>query len=98
MQKVRLADLDVVLGGGPDREGGGSGPLLLLLHGYGAPGDDLVPLARQLQVDRSVRFAFPAAPLSLEPGLPPEHSGRAWWQLDMAELQRAVTLGDYDAL
>ena len=57
-----------------------------------------MPLARQLQVDRSVRFAFPAAPLSLEPGLPPEQSGRAWWQLDMVELQRAVMLGDYETL
>lgn len=98
MRKLRLADLDVVLGGGPDREGGGSGPLLLLLHGYGAPGDDLVPLARQLPVDRAVRFAFPAAPLPLDPGLPPEHSGRAWWQLDMVELQRTVVLGDYETL
>jgi phospholipase/carboxylesterase len=99
MRKVRLADLDVMLGGGPDREGGGSGPLLLLLHGYGAPGEDLVPIGRQLRVDPSVRFAFPAAPFPLEqPGLPPGFAGRAWWQLDMVELQRAVMLGDYDAL
>ena len=98
MRKVRIADLDVVLGGGPDREGGGSGPLLVLLHGFGAPGDDLVPLARQVQVDPSVRFAFPAAPLQLEPQLPAEASGRAWWRLDMAELQRAVVQRDYALL
>jgi phospholipase/carboxylesterase len=99
MRKLRLADLDVVLSGGPDREGGGDGPLLVLLHGYGAPGDDLVPLSRQLQVDRSVRFAFPAAPLALEaPGVPPDYAGRAWWQLDMVELQRAVMLGDHETL
>jgi len=70
----------------------------VLLHGYGAPGEDLVPLARQLEVVPAVRFAFPAAPLPLEPGLPPDATGRAWWQLDMVELQRAVMLGDYEAL
>ena len=68
--------------------------MLVLMHGYGAPGNDLVPLARQLEVERSVRFAFPAAPLSLDqmPG------ARAWWHIDMAELQRAVMLHDYETL
>jgi phospholipase/carboxylesterase len=96
MRRVRVANLDVVLGGGPDREGGGAGPMLVLLHGYGAPGDDLVPLARQLAVDPSVRFAFPAAPHVLEMGL--GGSGRAWWHLDMAELQRAVMKNDLETL
>jgi phospholipase/carboxylesterase len=98
MRRVRVADLDVVLGGGPDREGGGDGPMLVLMHGYGAPGEDLVPLARQLTVDKAVRFAFPAAPLVLDTGLPPEVSGRAWWPIDMVELQRAVMLRDYATL
>jgi phospholipase/carboxylesterase len=95
MKRLKIADLDVVLGGGPDREGGGDGPMLLLMHGFGAPGDDLVPLARQLAVPPEVRFCFPAAPHALEaaPG-----GGRAWWQIDMVELQRAVMLGDYEAL
>lgn len=96
MRKVRVANLDVVLGGGPDREGGGTGPMLVLLHGYGAPGDDLVPLARQLAVDPSVRFAFPAAPHVLEMGL--GGSGRAWWHIDMGELQRAVMNNDFETL
>jgi phospholipase/carboxylesterase len=83
--------LDVVLGGGPDREGGGDGPMVVLMHGYGAPGEDLVPLARQIEVAREVRFAFPAAPIALEamPG------ARAWWNLDMVELQRAAAERDY---
>jgi phospholipase/carboxylesterase len=58
----------------------------------------LVPLARQLEVDRAVRFAFPAAPLPLEPGLPPDVTGRAWWHIDMIELQRAVMSHDYETL
>ena len=98
MRKVRVADLDVVLGGGPDREGGGDGPMLVLLHGYGAPGDDLVALARQLAVPPSVRFAFPVGPLVLDPGVPPEMSGRAWWPIDMLELQSAVMQRDYETL
>jgi phospholipase/carboxylesterase len=72
--------------------------MLVLLHGFGAPGDDLVPLARQLSVGPTVRFAFPAAPLVLEAGQPPEHAGRAWWHIDMAELQRAVMQRDYETL
>ena len=98
MRRVRVANLDVVLGGGPDREGGGAGPMLVLLHGYGAPGEDLVPLARQLAVDASVRFAFPAAPRVLEMGLPSGEAGRAWWPIDMVELQRAVMHNDYETL
>jgi phospholipase/carboxylesterase len=70
----------------------------VLLHGFGAPGGDLVPLARELAVDPSVRFCFPAAPHLLESGVSAEQAGRAWWQIDMVELQRAVMLGDYEAL
>jgi phospholipase/carboxylesterase len=95
MKRARVANLDVVLAGGEDRQGGGDGPMLVLLHGYGAPGDDLVPLCRQLVVPPRVRFAFPAAPLTLEMG---SASARAWWPLDMVELQRAVMAGDYETL
>ncbi len=98
MRRVRVANLDVVLSGGPDREGGGTGPMLVLLHGYGAPGEDLVPLGRQLAVDPSVRFAFPAAPHVLEMGLPKEQAGRAWWPIDMVELQRVAMQRDYETL
>ncbi len=91
MRNVKVAGLEVVLAGGTDRNGGGDGPMLVLLHGYGAPGDDLVPLARQLAVDPSFRFAFPAAPIALNSA----GTSRAWWELDMMQLQRAVMTGDY---
>jgi phospholipase/carboxylesterase len=96
MQRQRIAGLDVVLTGGSDRDGGGDGPLVVLMHGFGAPGDDLVPLQRVLRVPRDVRFAFPAAPLELDtmPGL----DSRAWWMIDMAELQAAMLRGDLHAL
>jgi phospholipase/carboxylesterase len=51
------------------------GTAVVLLHGWGARGDDLVPLARSLGRPRT-RFFVPAAPL------PETGGGRAWWHLD----------------
>jgi hypothetical protein len=59
----------------PESERGGT--LVLLLHGYGAAGDDLVPLARELVRPRA-RFVVPAAPL-------PSGAGRAWWSITPGE-------------
>jgi phospholipase/carboxylesterase len=91
MRTTRWAGLNVRITGGTDREGGGTGPVVVLIHGYGAPGDDLVPLYRMLDVPREVRFVFPEAPLS-----PPEFAsfgGRAWWPIDVAGMQRAMREG-----
>ncbi|MEO8181754.1 MAG: hypothetical protein ABI895_23220 [Deltaproteobacteria bacterium] len=60
---------------GPLREDEKGGLLVVLLHGWRAPGDDLVGLARELAQPR-MRFLVAAAPLA-EPG-----GGRAWWRLD----------------
>jgi hypothetical protein len=71
-------------------------------HGPVSPskllGADLVALGREIDVPRATRFAFPAAPLLLESSLPAEQSGRAWWHIDMLELQRAVLLRDHTTL
>lgn len=63
---------------------------VVLCHGFGAPGDDLVGLGPELvrlqPSLRSVRFYFPAAPLDLSQlgwG-----AARAWWMIDMAAVQR----------
>lgn len=72
--------------------------LVFLAHGFGAPGTDLVPLAEALfesepALKSGVRFVFPAAPLSLEDeGIP----GRAWWPLNIAELQRRLSSGRFE--
>jgi phospholipase/carboxylesterase len=60
---------------GPMSEGETGGQLVVLLHGWGAPGDDLVSLARELARPRT-RFLVPAAPL------PERGGGRAWWHID----------------
>jgi phospholipase/carboxylesterase len=67
MRDETYGGLRVRVTGGRDRRGGGDGPLVVLMHGFGAPGDDLVPLARGLDVPSEVRFAFPEAPLDLGP-------------------------------
>jgi phospholipase/carboxylesterase len=91
MHKEQLAGLDVWIGGGDDREGGGDGPLIVLLHGFGAPGDDLVGLWRQLAVPAGTRFAFPEATLALDPAT--FGAGRAWWMIDWAKLEAALASG-----
>ena len=82
---MRLGSLAARLTGGVDREGGGEGPVLVLLHGFGAPGDDLVPLWRVLDIPREVRCVFPEAPLA--PHEMSDYGGRAWWQLDLEAMQ-----------
>jgi phospholipase/carboxylesterase len=99
MKLVKLGPLDVRLAGGSDREGGGAGPLVVLFHGYGAPGDDLAGLYRGLDVDRAVRFAFPAAPHLLQGGFDFSAFGmgapRAWWHIDIAALEEALATGQH---
>ncbi|MBW2213652.1 MAG: hypothetical protein JRF48_04305, partial [Deltaproteobacteria bacterium] len=79
MREERFAGITVRLTGGEDREGGGDGPLVVLMHGFGAPGTDLVGLWRVLDVPSSMRFAFPEAPHEI-PGM---FGARAWWMLDL---------------
>jgi phospholipase/carboxylesterase len=84
MREVSLGGLKVRLAGGSDGRGGGDGPVVMLLHGFGAPGDDLVPLAEVIQVPRGTRWIFPEAPLSLNMGF---GDSRAWWIIDFARIQ-----------
>ena len=95
MRSENWAGLEVCITGGPDGEGGGTGPVVMLLHGFGAPGDDLVPLWRMIDVPNEIRFLFPAAPLSLNLGF---GESRAWWMLDMERLTLARAQGQWDTL
>jgi phospholipase/carboxylesterase len=65
------------------------GLTVILLHGFGAPGDDLVDLARYLEAPPGTRFLFPEAPLELS-GL--YGGARAWWMIDLEQLDRALPL------
>ena len=84
MREIILAGLKTRLTGGTDGHGGGDGPAIILLHGFGAPGDDLVPLADMMAVPRGTRFLFPEGPLALSTGY---GDTRAWWLIDMERLE-----------
>lgn len=86
MIRRRLGELDCVLTGGTDGDGGGDGPMVVLLHGFGAGGDDLVDLADYVDAPAGTRWVFPAAPLA-------HGDGRAWWMLDLARLERELMTG-----
>jgi len=85
LRKQRFGDIDVVLVGKHE-----PGPLVVLLHGYGAPATDLTGLAERLVVPEGVTLAFPGAPLSV-PELGPD--ARAWWPIDLARLQADYLTG-----
>jgi phospholipase/carboxylesterase len=53
MRVLTVGGLKVRLAGGMDGSGSGKGPAVILVHGYGAPGDDLVVLAEVLGPCRS---------------------------------------------
>ena len=71
--------------------------IVVLCHGFGAPGTDLVPVGPELiqlnpTLAQTVRFVFPAAPLSLDHlGM---FGGRAWWHVDVARLTAAIERGE----
>jgi phospholipase/carboxylesterase len=83
MRIERFGSLRAQVTGGTDGKGGGAGPVVVLMHGFGAPADDLVDLGQMLRLPPEVRFVFPEAPLSLEGG-----PGRAWWMIDPEVFER----------
>jgi len=86
MREVTYGKLKTRVAGGTDGQGGGDGPVVVLMHGFGAPGDDLVGLANALPgAPQHTRYVFPEAPMSLGG---PYGDGRAWWMIDLAVLQR----------
>ena len=75
--------------------------LVILCHGFGAPGSDLIPIAEMVtgyfsqQTELSIRFIVPEAPLRLD-----DFSGyeaRAWWEINMEKLAQAMG-GDFERL
>lgn len=84
MREESLGGLKTRLTGGTDGNGGGNGPVVILLHGFGAPGDDLVALADWIAAPEGTRLLFPEGPLALNMGF---GESRAWWIIDMARLE-----------
>lgn len=66
-------------------------PWVILFHGYGADAWDLSGLADVIPVKKPCNFLFPQGFLEVPIG--PGWTGRAWWELDMAKLQRDIEAG-----
>lgn len=58
--------------------------ILIFFHGYGAEGDDLVPLSDVIQAGPDAAFLFPEAPVALRRG------GRAWFRRDQSNFPEGV--------
>ena len=89
MREARWSGLKVrIIGEGHD------GPVVVLLHGFGAPGDDLVSLAGELKakLPAGTRFVFPEAPIAFDLELGFGES-RAWWMIDMEHMQSMLMNG-----
>lgn len=89
-RRLALGGLDCLLLAPPAGRAAG---LAVFCHGFGAPGNDLVPLGAELFRSAgtgALAMLFPEAPLSLAAeGLP---DGRAWWPLDLSRLQTDAPL------
>ena len=95
MNRRKIGDMDCAIVDGPgcDEQ---IDAVAVICHGFGAPGEDLVPCAPQLYGAAesglsNVRFVFPAAPIQMDPtGI---YDSRAWWPLDMEKLQEIMQSG-----
>jgi phospholipase/carboxylesterase len=96
MDRRRLGPLDVrQIVKGVRREGDApearEKPLtIVLMHGFGAPGDDLLTLAESIDVPLGTTFIFPEAIHALSDLLPMFGDARAWWLIDFERLERAM--------
>lgn len=101
-QKRKFGDLDCVEIQLERGENATCDLLVVLCHGFGASGTDLVPCAGQLlsllpHEDRTrVKFLFPAAPILLDQD--GGYESRAWWPIDMLKLQIALQSGKFREL
>jgi len=75
--------------------------IIVLCHGYGAPGTDLISLFDNIihllpESSPTCAYLFPEGPVSLdEMGIP---DGRAWWPLNMAQMMQLAAQNRFDAM
>lgn len=67
---------------------------IIFLHGYGADKSDLVPLAEMITRSKDTTWIFPNGILEVIIG--PGFTGRAWFTIDMARLERAMRTGQHE--
>ena len=65
--------------------------VLIMFHGYGADAYDLRSLSEVIKPARPTQWLFPQGILEVPIG--PGWTGRAWWNIDIASLERAAASG-----
>lgn len=90
IRRETMGGLTVRIAGDPSASRGIAGPVLVLLHGWAAPADDLVPLGAALDAPPGTIFVFPEGPLHVELGA---GASRAWWAIDMERLDQDLASG-----
>jgi len=71
-------------------------PTIILLHGYGANMRDLAPLATLSPELKNYNWIFPDGTLEVPIG--PFMKGKAWFPIDMEELNQAMMTGNFESL
>jgi phospholipase/carboxylesterase len=91
VRETTIAKLHVRIADEIGRDGAHDGPVVVLLHGFGAPGDDLVSLSHALDAPPSTRLVFPEGPIELGNQY---SDGRAWWRIDLEQRLRRQERGE----
>ena len=68
-------------------------PYVVLFHGYGANAFDLMPFSQMLLRSHKVNWLFPQGILDLDIGY--GMMGKAWFHIDIAAFERAMTTGQF---
>jgi len=73
---------------------------IILCHGFGAGGDDLVSIAAEMIKSdggfKKLAFLFPEAPIDMSAEM--GFDSRAWWMIDVDEIQRLGEASKFDEL
>lgn len=68
-------------------------PWIIFFHGYGADCNDLFSLSEMISPKKEYNWLFPNGFLEVPIG--PGWMGRAWWSVDMMEIQEAASRGEH---
>ena len=88
-RRVQIAGLDAIEVVVPGASAGAFTGVIL--HGYGADMTDLAPLANVMDAPPGTRWIFPNGPLRIPMG--PYWTGSAWFPIDVAALESAMSRG-----
>ncbi len=67
-------------------------PWVVVFHGYGADAFDLFPLNEMVPSKFPLNWIFPQGPLEVPVG--PGWTGRAWWNINIEQIQKDAALGN----